>query len=174
LTKKEHRWSIRPSAEMAQYYEEHQDQFNGVKTNMIHLMWSKFKASQRSELKKRLQLIEAERLQIQTKLNESLRRDRLAFQIDTGDEKPSSKFDAMVVEFQDMTKRNWMIAKPFTTLQGKRRTKEQNFHDLMEVPLERLRNKLKLSTGLSDDLLLETAKNGNLLQKLTDLNAGPA
>jgi len=99
-------------------------------------------------------------------------RERLSFQIETGKEKATSKFDVEVVEFQKTAKRNWKMAKPFTTLQGKKRTKEQNFHDLMEVPLARLRRELKLSTGISDDRLLEDAQKGILLVTLTELTHG--
>ena len=173
LAKKEVRWSVRLPPDMFRYFEEHQDQFDGVKSNMIFLMWTEFKMNQRVEVEKRLHLIEAERLSLQAKLNDFMTRERLTFQIETGDTRATSKFDTEVVDFQKTTKRNWKMAKPFTTLQGKRRTKEQNFHDLMEVPLGRLRRELKLSTGLSDDLLLEAAQKGTLLQTLADLNVGP-
>ena len=172
MAKKEHRWSIRPPPEMVQYFEEHQDQFDGVKANMISLMWAEFRLNQRSEVEKRLKLIESERLSLQAKLNDFMARERLSFQIETGKEKATSKFDVEVIEFQKIAKRNWKMAKPFTTLQGKKRTKEQNFHDLMEVPLARLRRELKLSTGISDDRLLEDAQKGILLVTLTELNQG--
>ena len=157
---------------MVQYFEEHQDHFDGVKSNMITLMWAEFKMNQRIEVEKRLKLIESERLSLQAKLNDFMTRERLTFQIEKGDVRPTSKFDTEVVEFQKTTKRNWKMAKSFTTLHGKKRTKEQNFHDLMEVPLGRLRRELKLSTGLSDDHLLEAARKGTLLQTLTELNEG--
>ena len=171
--KKEVRWSVRLPPDMVHYFEEHQDQFDGVKSNMIFLMWTEFKMNQRVEVEKRLHLIESERLSLQAKLNDFMTRERLTFQIEAGDARATSKFDTEVVDFQKTTKRNWKMAKPFTTLQGKRRTKEQNFHDLMEVPLGRLRRELKLTTGLSDDLLLEAAQKGTLLQTLADLNVGP-
>jgi len=158
---------------MVQYFEEHQDQFDGVKSNMISLMWAEFKMNQRTEVEKRLKLIETERLSLQAKLNDFMARERLTFQIDNGKERPTSKFDTVVVEFQKTAKRNWKIAKPFTTLHGKKRTKEQNFHDLMEVPLARLRRELNLSNGLTDDLLLDAAQKGILLQTLTEHNVGP-
>ena len=172
MARKERIWSIRPSPEMIRYFEEHQDQFDGVKANMISLMWTAFRMSQRSEVEKRLKLIESERLSLQAKLNDFMARERLSFQIETGKEKATSKFDVEVVEFQKTAKRNWKMAKPFTTLQGKKRTKEQNFHDLMEVPLARLRRELKLSTGISDDRLLEDAQKGILLVTLTELTHG--
>jgi hypothetical protein len=172
LARKKKIWSIRPPPEMVQYFEEHQDQFDGVKANMISLMWAEFRMSQRSELEKRLKLIESERLSLQARLSDFMAKERLSFQIETGEEKATSKFDVEVIDFQKIAKRNWKIAKPFTTLQGKRRTKEQNFHDLMEVPLARLRRELKLSTGISDDRLLEDAQKGALLVTLTELNQG--
>ena len=168
--RKEHRWTVRLPPDMVQYFEKHQDQFDGVKSNMISLMWEEFKMNQRVEVEKRLRLIESERLSLQAKLNDFMTRERLTFQIESGDVKPKSKFDTEVVEFQKTTKRNWKMAKPFTTLQGKKRSKEQNFHDLMEVPLGRLRRELKLSTTISDDLLLEAAQKGTILQVLAEGN----
>lgn len=158
---------------MVQYFEEHRDQFDGVKSNMITQMWTEFRMNQRTEVEKRLKLIEAERLSLQAKLNDFMARERLTFQIETGEKRPTSKFDTVVVEFQRTAKRNWKMAKPFTTLHGKKRTKEQNFHDLMEVPLARLRRELNLSNGMSDDLLLNAAKKGILLQTLAEQNVGP-
>ncbi len=172
MVRKEQRWTVRPPHEMIRYFEEHQDQFDGVKANMISMMWAEFRLNQRSEVEKRLKLIESERLSLQAKLNDFMARERLSFQIETGKEKATSKFDTEVMDFQKVAKRNWKLAKPFTTLQGKKRTKEQNFHDLMEVPLGRLRRELKLSTGISDDRLLEDAQKGILLVTLTELTGG--
>jgi len=157
---------------MVTYFEEHQDQFDGVKANMISQMWTEFRMNQRSEVEKRLKLIESERLSLQAKLNDFMARERLTFQIEAGVEKPNSKFDTEVMEFQKIAKRNWKIAKPFTNLHGMKRTKEQNFHDLMEVPLARLRKELKLSTGISDDRLLEDARKGVLLVTLNEVTGG--
>ena len=172
MVRKEDRWTVRPPPEMIQYFEEHRDQFDGKKSTMIQRMWEEFRMCQRTEVEKRLKLIESERLSLQAKLNDFMARERLTFQIEAGAEKPKSKFDVEVVEFQKIAKRNWKVAKPFTNLHGKKRTKEQNFHDLMEVPLARLRRELKLSTGISDDRLLEDAKKGILLVTLTELMGG--
>jgi hypothetical protein len=173
MGKKIHRWSIRPPPEMVQYFEEHQDLFDGMKSNMISAMWNEFKMSQRTEVEKRLKLIESERLSLQAKLNDFMARERLTFQIETGKERATSKFDTVVVEFQKTAKRNWKIAKSFRNLHGKQRTKEENFHELMEVPVARLRKELKLSNGLSDDLLLESALKGILLQTLQEKGVEP-
>jgi len=157
---------------MIRYFEEHQDLFDGVKSNMISAMWNEFRMNQRSEVEKRLKLIESERLSLQAKLNDFMARERLTFQIGAGAKKAQSKFDTEVMEFQKIAKRNWKIAKPFTNLHGKKRTKEQNFHDLMEVPLARLRRELMLSTGISDDVLLQDGLKGMLLKTLNEMTGG--
>ena len=155
---------------MIDYFNKHLDQFDGVKSNMIVLMWTEFRMNQRTEVEKRLKLIESERLSLQAKLSDFMARERLSFHIETGKERPISKFDVEVIQFQKVTKRNWKMAKPFTNLHGKKRTKEQNFHDLMEIPLVRLRKELNLSTVIGDERLLKDALKGILLVTLTKLN----